>query len=416
MKKRILVFFFIVVVIFCSSAYGESIYSTAAALGDFSSEIKLDTNNPDEVLMQVYEYDPRLEMYFGGYSGTAYSSYSVVNIKYVNTDIPLDKIYVAENEEEFTDLVTRGVLYCSSNIYIVLKDKKYSEMNANQIVNIIEDKCPLAAMGVGEYSCKTSDNTITGDSTYCFSIKYRYDSETLLNHRKAAEEKAFAIIGSNVAYNMPDYLKVKTIHDYIINNCKYGSDYESNEHPDYYTAYGALVEGKAVCQGYTQAAEILFDICGIENFTISGQSEGENHTWNAVRLDNEYYHIDVTWDDPVTYNGLGMLLYDYYNVDDNKLSENHSWDREKYTACTGTKYNYGNTLKLMAADMNIYSQPYSSFESVFSKYKPLGQDNSDSDVPVQIYELGIQNWDLREFGIVTAVIFVLLIIFRRKEE
>lgn len=62
-----------------------------------------------------------------------------------------------------------------------------------------------------------------------------------------------------------------------------------------HTAYGALVNGIAVCQGYAMAYMYLLDRLGIENYYCS--SEDLNHAWNIVYVDGVAYHVDVTWDD-----------------------------------------------------------------------------------------------------------------------
>lgn len=413
--KRMLFLIITALCLFTGRVYAESIHDTAARLESLSPEIRLDSASPDEILKQVYEYDPRLEMYFGGYNGTSYGSYSIINMKYINSNIPLAQVYVAENEDELRELVTRGLLYCNESINIVLKDRSYKSIDMNELYDRIEAECPYGIMGVESYNTSTSDNSLTGDSTYHIAVKYRYATDELMKEKRETEAKAFTVVGSNIAYDMPDYMKVKTIHDYIINNCKYAKDYDTNKDPDYYTAYGALVKGRAVCQGYTQAARILFDLCGIDNFTISGKSHDDAHTWNAVKLGEDYYHIDITWDDPLTYDGVDMLIYDYYNTDDTKMAEDHIWDRDKYKPCVGKTYNYTNTLRLMASE-GMYTQPYKSFVSVFEKYRPLGDVQQIDKAPVQVYELGVRSWNYREFAALSAVLFILFMIFRKKEE
>lgn len=97
-----------------------------------------------------------------------------------------------------------------------------------------------------------------------------------------------------------DYEKVSDIHDYICENVEYeaaadGSDIRR-------TAYGALIEGRAVCQGYSVILYRLLLEAGIDNRIVfgSGISPDGNtgpHTWNIVKLYGKYYYIDVTWDD-----------------------------------------------------------------------------------------------------------------------
>ena len=91
-----------------------------------------------------------------------------------------------------------------------------------------------------------------------------------------------------------DYDKILYVHDYIINNTIYNYETADTERYDSrHTAYGCLVDGSAVCDGYAKAFQYIMNQIGIE----SGICTGSNHAWNYVNLDGEYYWIDTTWDD-----------------------------------------------------------------------------------------------------------------------
>jgi hypothetical protein len=64
-----------------------------------------------------------------------------------------------------------------------------------------------------------------------------------------------------------------------------------------YTAYGAAVDGESVCNGYAMAYKQLCDRLGLDCWVVTGESEGEAHAWDLVRLDGETYLVDCTWDD-----------------------------------------------------------------------------------------------------------------------
>jgi len=96
--------------------------------------------------------------------------------------------------------------------------------------------------------------------------------------------------------------QVLFVHDWIARSCEYDYDrcngYEPEREPwTSHTAYGVLVDGVAVCQGYAYAAHELLGRLGIE--TINIVSNGMGHEWNMVQLNGKWYHMDITWDDPV---------------------------------------------------------------------------------------------------------------------
>ena len=88
-----------------------------------------------------------------------------------------------------------------------------------------------------------------------------------------------------------DYSRALWLHDWLLENCTYDS---VNLQPGYYCGIeGALARGKCICEGYRAAYEYLLKKVGIE----SKRMTGNGHTWNAVKMDGEWYQTDVTWDD-----------------------------------------------------------------------------------------------------------------------
>ena len=122
---------------------------------------------------------------------------------------------------------------------------------------------------------------------------------------------------------LSDYKKVKAIHDYIINRASYDTTYTN------YTAYNTLINKSAVCQGYALLAYRMFNEAGIPCRLIVGQANGY-HAWNIVKVSGKWYNIDLTWDDPITYNGKPMLSYTYF-LKNNAAFSDHFRDTEYST-------------------------------------------------------------------------------------
>ena len=122
---------------------------------------------------------------------------------------------------------------------------------------------------------------------------------------------------------MNDHQKTKAVHDYLVSNVAY--DLNCREH----SAYAALAKGKAVCQGYALLLYKMLDEAGITTRIITGEAGGENHAWNMVNLDGDWYHIDATWNDAVP-DVPNQIRYDYYNCTDEQISATHTWERSNY--------------------------------------------------------------------------------------
>ncbi len=125
---------------------------------------------------------------------------------------------------------------------------------------------------------------------------------------------------------------IKIVHDYIINNTKYDKDrtdkniikYQSNN------AYGVLFEGYGICSGYADAMAIFLNYYEIPNFKLAS----ENHVWNVVYLDGAWYHLDLTWDDPILTTGENVLDDTYFLITSERLKEindaQHHYDESVY--------------------------------------------------------------------------------------
>ena len=114
-----------------------------------------------------------------------------------------------------------------------------------------------------------------------------------------------------------DYSKIKYVHDYLVDNINYDTSIsESN----IYNIYGALINGKAVCEGYARSFKYIMDdfkipciiACGI---AVNSSGKSESHAWNYVKIGEIWYAIDCTWDDPVIIgNGTidDNIRYNYF--------------------------------------------------------------------------------------------------------
>lgn len=125
------------------------------------------------------------------------------------------------------------------------------------------------------------------------------------------------------------YEDVKLVHDYLVDNISYDSSLSKQ---NIYNIYGALVNRECVCEGYARAFKYLLDELDIPCVMVIGtatnsQGETENHAWNYVQLNGNWYAVDSTWDDPVVIGGgtaSEESRYKYFLVGREVIDQDHS--------------------------------------------------------------------------------------------
>ena len=214
-------------------------------------------------------------------------------------------------------------------------DKDYTECS-NELSNISNDQVLLSTINnfVSPYnSYEKIYFKITSYGEVNISIDRLYSDEEI----KAIQNKISLFESKNIKDNMSVRDKIKAFHDYLINNSVYdkarakeietGNDNISNNS---HKANGPLIDGLALCSGYSDAMKIYLDKLGVPNYKISNS----NHIWNLVYLDGKWLHLDLTWDDPVTTDGSNILLDRFFLISTNdlyKLDPNgHKFNEEYY--------------------------------------------------------------------------------------
>ena len=135
-----------------------------------------------------------------------------------------------------------------------------------------------------EYSIGQYENDIT--------ITFNIDYNTTAQQEKLVDKKITEILTELDIRNKGEYEKISAIYNYIINNVTYNLNTENNLK---YTAYGALYNGEAVCQGISQLFYSMAKEAGISCRMIVGDAGGP-HAWNIASIDGLYYLLDPTFD------------------------------------------------------------------------------------------------------------------------
>lgn len=167
----------------------------------------------------------------------------------------------------------------------------------------------------------------TDNGSYVISIAPNYNAIGMLpdeefeKAKKSVESAAKSILSTaGVQDSMSDYEKAVRIHDTLVLRMEYTFTENCRN------IYGALIERKAVCQGYALAYQYILRLAGIQAFIVTGSAGGEAHGWNIVRLDGKYCHIDLTWDDPTgkKFGNANDIYHNYFGMTTEQIRADHS--------------------------------------------------------------------------------------------
>ena len=143
------------------------------------------------------------------------------------------------------------------------------------------------------------------------------------------------IISTLINDDMEDYDKALILHDYLAKTVEYNMNAVSSSNNQLTSvdtharsAYGAIVDKTAVCQGYALAYAHLLSLVGIESEFVT--SDYMNHAWNMVKIGDNFYHVDVTYDDPVNTSNedAGLVSHEYFLRSDESISSSLSSDQK----------------------------------------------------------------------------------------
>lgn len=203
-----------------------------------------------------------------------------------------------------------------------------TQNNVDQIFDEIEYAEKMVVKDYPEYFWYTGgcEISISGSNVILKPDAYKVAGNTVtagssaLTQAKSRVEQAISAALASIPGNPSDYEIAHALHDYLINKVEY------LEVGDHQTAYGALVNGKAVCAGYARAYQLLLNRAGICCTYVCGDSFNPNgkkvpHAWNLLWLDGKCYYTDVTWDDQNS-----EIFHEYFNMSKEEMDKTHFAD------------------------------------------------------------------------------------------
>lgn len=237
----------------------------------------------------------------------------------------LEEDFIPQNKEDLINIVY-NYLNNGWEEFTFYCPKEYKKC-MDDMMDISNDSNLLSAINnyISPYNSFTNIFTkISSDQSITLSKVKTYPNDVVVK----LEEKINSIMKNQKLDNLTTKKKIKKLHDYLIKTVEYDKD-ENSANTLSANAYGALFTGKSICSGYADAMALFLDKLEIPNFKLAS----ETHVWNVALIDNKWYHIDVTWDDPI--NAITSEVSDtYLLINTKKLlsldSEEHNIEYELY--------------------------------------------------------------------------------------
>ncbi|WP_017753466.1 transglutaminase domain-containing protein [Calidifontibacillus oryziterrae] len=227
-------------------------------------------------------------------------------------------IYDAAKLKDIESIIKRSMGNREPSVVIKYKGStnRLLDIISGYISNIIQEDEYL------NYSYRSANMSYKAyglNVTITLQFKYYETAEQV----KYVDKTVKTIVNEIIKPEMNEHEKVKAIHDYVVLNLAYDTQLVNN------SPYPALTTGKTACNGYAMLVYKMLKQLGIEVRLISGVASSssfatQNHAWNMVKLDGNWYHLDATWDDPIP-DEQGRVLYNYYLLTDKEISKDHQW-------------------------------------------------------------------------------------------
>ncbi|SFB71078.1 transglutaminase domain-containing protein [Ruminococcus albus] len=241
-------------------------------------------------------------------------------------------------QEQVNEKIYKELAECKRKI--VFDGVVSTEMVQNAVYGARYDRPDV--FWTGGFTVSTDYSTTTLE---CDSI-HDLDEKTLAE-MKADMDRSLDKVVKEASEGAADFDKLLLLHDKLIEICDY--DYDAAKATDSEnigfagSSYGCLVEHKAVCEGYAQAFSLAAQKMGFECGMVCGMARNEKHAWNYVKIDGEYYWLDVTWDENATESEFAYVpMHKYFMLDDSRLMKDRTVEEDVpfVPVCSSMDENY----------------------------------------------------------------------------
>lgn len=227
-----------------------------------------------------------------------------------------------------------------------------------------------------------------------FEIVWADNKAQLQKINQFAKETVKKIIGEED----DSYTKLLALHRFVVDNFQY----DTNKNEPIHDTYEFIINKKGVCSAYAGLMYKLLIEAGfnariiLNEASATDQNGGSSsHAWNLVLINGKYYHIDATWDDPVTPFNINSPNLKYFLKGDAFMENDHSWNREIYEMAS-EDFNYNSYLNIDIQVFNENSTVSSNSKNVLANETQNATNNGEksktnnlSNINFLVYLVGV---------------------------
>ena len=165
-------------------------------------------------------------------------------------------------------------------------------------------------------------------------------------------------------------VQLRYVHDTLIRLIEYDlqAAEESTMNRERSNAASAILDHLALCQGYSAAFQLVSQRLGAEVALVTGTADGVNHAWNLVKLDDQFYHVDLTFDDPTPDGGPEAPVdHVHFFRSDSLMRQTHVWKVADYPAAVKDGAFFYHENKLLSATRSDLQKRINAFVSALPK-------------------------------------------------
>lgn len=207
------------------------------------------------------------------------------------------------------------------------------EVTFEEIFEAMDVECRYRTGEDGILIASYSYNTTEYDDHIRWDLQFGYERDVseIKSIKEQTDSKEDSEYRKLVFSGMSDQEKVSLINEYA---CDYVEYWETQPYPAIsHTPYAALFKKEAVCDGYSRLVKMLCDDADIDCYIVVGEVvNAGGHAWNLVKVDDKWYHLDVTWND-----GCGDRSL-YYLIPDSYFDKERTWNKSMYPDVSTTPY------------------------------------------------------------------------------